>query len=967
MPAAPMLPDTLRLLVLRLEFQSDEDDRTTGNGTFDLRDLDSFLAEEGHDIDAAPHDRAFTERHLRALHNYWWAMSGGRLSLEADIFPAGNTDAFQLPREMAHYGFETDLDGIVEAVEALAADAVSVAEAGPEAINWPRYDAFVLFHAGADWQGDAVGAGDTPADLPTAWVRLGEPIRAGGRDIHDVTIVPETVSQDGIIGAINGVFAHEFGHQLGLPDLYDTTGFDTAIGLFALMDTGGDNGGVLDGLYIWGILPSALSAWERDWFGWTDRVEIGPGESVDLVASTAIDGVHASPSGSDVAVVRVGEEQSFLVEYRSDDLDGDPSISLFWEEGVIDGTGAIVGGQKVRTYEYDALLPASGILIWHLDEAVAAADPDGNGLSNFEENTLQSDRLRRFLDLEEADGLQELGWVPGYLGIAGDFWLPDPDGTDLFGPRTSPATDSWSGAATGLELTISDHTSPLVRRLTVTSRSDLSGWAAPLTDPRPGISVPWMIDPDGDGEPVVVVLDGVGGLHLFESDGTPAAGSNPVWTAPTLPSAGITLAHNRIVVVADSLLFFINELGMETAAFDLGSKASCQPVGYEGASGARVLLATEDGLVHEISESGITETWSVLSRASKLVYGSDQLRIAVVDNGTSIVHLVPDNGGEVRSLREYGSNRQIIELVQYDHIESDLSTLAALWNDGKLEMLWWAGTSILQERWTLDLADPAGGMAIADLLETRDSALMVPVIDGLNAFWVDGLPVAGWPPAPGGRASEEPPAVIGTPLTLTGGITIGLTESDEVVLFSPAADLLHGPMRQLVSHPISAVTLGGGGSEPLRLIYSESDSLRFVTLGIFGLDGAEPVWAGPGGSASSRGFPLRSREEVMPDDSRAPDALYLYPNPAKDDCTIRAEGFEGELVVRAFTAGGIHLGVVARLGGSTRSAGVVEQGWEISHLAPGVYHLVVEHLDDSESTGQQLVIGRYRLTLLVVR
>jgi len=380
-----------------------------------------------------------------------------------------------------------------------------------------------------------------------------------------------------------------------------------------------------------------------------------------------------------------------------------------------------------------------------------------------------------------------------------------------------------------------------------------------------------------------------------------------------------------------------------------------------------VLLATEDGLVHEISESGITETWSVLSRASKLVYGSDQLRIAVVDNGTSIVHLVPDNGGEVRSLREYGSNRQIIELVQYDHIESDLSTLAALWNDGKLEMLWWAGTSILQERWTLDLADPAGGMAIADLLETRDSALMVPVIDGLNAFWVDGLPVAGWPPAPGGRASEEPPAVIGTPLTLTGGITIGLTESDEVVLFSPAADLLHGPMRQLVSHPISAVTLGGGGSEPLRLIYSEADSLRFVTLGIFGLDGAEPVWAGPGGSASSRGFPLRSREEVMPDDSRAPDALYLYPNPAKDDCTIRAEGFEGELVVRAFTAGGIHLGVVARLGGSTRSAGVVEQGWEISHLAPGVYHLVVEHLDDSESTGQQLVIGRYRLTLLVVR
>jgi len=416
---------------------------------------------------------------------------------------------------------------------------------------------------------------DTPADLPTAWVQLGEPVRVGGRDIHDVTIVPETVSQDGIIGAINGVLAHEFGHQLGLPDLYDTTGFESAVGLFALMDSGGDTGGVLGEFYVWGILPSALSAWERDWFGWAERIEIGPGESVDLVASTAIAGIHAPPPGSNVAVVRVGEEQSFLVEYRSDDLDGDPSVSLFWEEGVIDGTGAIIDDQKVRTYEYDALLPASGILIWHLDEAVAGADPDGNGLSNFEENTLQGDRLRRFLDLEEADGLQELGWVPGYLGIADDFWLPDPEGPDFFGPRTSPATDSWSGAATGLELSISDHPSPLARRLTVSSRSDLSGWAAPLTDPAPDISLPWMIDPDGDGEPVVAVLDGVGGLHLFDPDGTPAAGPNPVWTAPVPPSAGITLAHDRIVVVAESLIFFLDELGTETASFDLGSAVHC--------------------------------------------------------------------------------------------------------------------------------------------------------------------------------------------------------------------------------------------------------------------------------------------------------------------------------------------------------------------------------------------------------
>ncbi len=962
---APALPDTFRVLVLRLEFQADDDARTTGDGSFDLRDLETFQAEEGHDIDAAPHDRGFLERHMKALQNYWWAMSGGALSLASDVFPSGNEDAYRLPREMAHYGFETTLGGIIEAIEALVADAVGVADAGVEAIDWSRYDAFVLFHAGADWQGDTVGAGDTPADLPTAWVRLGAPVRAGPRDIFDVIIVPETVSQDGIIGAINGVFVHEFGHQLGLPDLYDTTGFETAVGLFALMDSGGDTGGTINDLFVWGILPAALSAWERLWFGWSDPAEIGPGESVDLVASTAIAGVHDPPPGSDVAIIRIGEEQSFLVEFRSDDLDGDPSVSLFWEEGVIDGTGALIGGEKVRTYEYDALLPSSGVLIWHLDTAVAGADPDGNGLTNLEENTLQFDRLRRFLDIEEADGLQELGWVPGYLGTADDFWRPEPVGPTRFGSRTTPSTDSWSGATTGLEFKISDHASPLARRLTVTSRSDLTGWAAPLTDPAPGISVPWMIDPDGDGQPIVAVLDGAGGLHLFDPDGTPAVGTNPVWTAPVPPSAGLTLAHDRIVVAADSLIFFLNALGSETASFDLGSTISCRPVGYQGRNGATVLVATEAGNVHEVSENGIEETWSISPAVSKLVYGKNLKRIAVADGALHL--LVPGSAGESRMVWP-GDDRIIDLLVSPDSYSWWGEKVAILTDQGRLTLLKWNPLDVLEALWNVDLPEPVGGIAVADLMATRQSALMVPTAGGLRAVWTEGFPVAGWPPVPGGRASEYPPSVTGTPLTLTNGVTIGLTEADEIMFFTPAAELHAGPSRQLVTQPVSAVTLGGDGAGSLFLAYSDSDSLRVTSLGIPGLEGTYPIWAGPGGSASGRGLPQQFKEEVSPDETIAPDALYLYPNPASDLCTIRAEGFRGTLIVHAYTAGGTHLGIVARLFGSSfQSTGVVEQVWNVSRLAPGIYHLVVEQLDLSHLTNQRNIIARHRLTLMVVR
>ena len=156
---------------------------------------------------------------------------------------------------------------------------------------------------------------------------------------------------------------------------------------------------------------------------------------------------------------------------------------------------------------------------------------------------------------------------------------------------------------------------------------------------------------------------------------------------------------------------------------------------------------------------------------------------------------------------------------------------------------------------------------------------------------------------------------------------------------------------------LSEVTLGGDGAGSLFLAYSDSDSLRVTSLGIPGLEGTYPIWAGPGGSASGRGLPQQFKEEVSPDETIAPDALYLYPNPASDLCTIRAEGFRGTLIVHAYTAGGTHLGIVASLFGSRfQSTGVVEQVWNVSRLAPGIYHLVVEQLDSSHLTNQKNTI-----------
>ena len=56
---------------------------------------------------------------------------------------------------------------------------------------------------------------------------------------------------------------------------------------------------------------------------------------------------------------------------------------------------------------YNLGLPASGLLIWHIDEKKI-----NNG---FKDYSINSDRQLRGIDLEEADGAQDMGYVSNLL------------------------------------------------------------------------------------------------------------------------------------------------------------------------------------------------------------------------------------------------------------------------------------------------------------------------------------------------------------------------------------------------------------------------------------------------------------------------------------------------------------------------------------------------------------------------
>ena len=136
------------------------------------------------------------------------------------------------------------------------------------------------------WYAYSNQSGDTGPDFNKAG---GVPLGDSGIWIGDYTTEPEN-------GGL-GVFAHEFGHDLGLPDLYDTAGGDNGTGFWTLMSGGSwlNHGG--DAI---GTTPGYMGPWEKLQLGWLDykTVQFGEDSSVKLNPADL-----ASKTGSAQALV----------------------------------------------------------------------------------------------------------------------------------------------------------------------------------------------------------------------------------------------------------------------------------------------------------------------------------------------------------------------------------------------------------------------------------------------------------------------------------------------------------------------------------------------------------------------------------------------------------------------------------------------------------------------------------------
>jgi immune inhibitor A len=126
-------------------------------------------------------------------------------------------------------------------------------------------DHLVLVHAGEDASGGGGAQGPAAIWAHSSAIVPGSKIPGTDIMISNYIVQPE---DSGV-----GVFAHEYGHDLGLPDLYDIgSGGDSDVDFWDLMSSGSHTGPVFQGI------PTHMGLWDKFVLGWADPTILNPGD-----------------------------------------------------------------------------------------------------------------------------------------------------------------------------------------------------------------------------------------------------------------------------------------------------------------------------------------------------------------------------------------------------------------------------------------------------------------------------------------------------------------------------------------------------------------------------------------------------------------------------------------------------------------------------------------------------------------
>ena len=243
-------------------------------------------------------------------------------------------------------------------------------------------DAIFLIHAGRGAEAEPNPTKRKNMIWSHKWT-LPQPFLHQGIKVFAYSTEPE----DGRVG----VFSHEFGHLLGLPDLYDTTFRSHGIGDWCLMAAGSWGGK--------GKRPTRMSCWCLSKLGWIKPKVVTRKKSIRL---------------------------NTLEEKKTE-------CYRLWRKGATGPEYFLLENRQAKGL--DAALPGSGLAVWHIDERQSNND----------------NPLAYLVALLQADGKKDLELLKN-SGDGGDLF-PGDKAVAAIDDNTTPSTRSNKGSPSRVALT----------------------------------------------------------------------------------------------------------------------------------------------------------------------------------------------------------------------------------------------------------------------------------------------------------------------------------------------------------------------------------------------------------------------------------------------------------------------------------------------------------------------------------
>ncbi len=267
---------------------------------------------------------------------------------------------FTLPQPMAYYG-GNDASGNDINPRQMVIDACKLAH--DSGVNFAQYDTdnngvvdnVFIYYAGYN---EAEG-GPANSIWPHRWSLANLATIFDGVSVYDYATTSELRSNSGSNMCGVGTFCHEFGHVLGLPDYYVTSGTDHhTLSEWNIMDYGP---------YLnYGRTPPSYSAWDRFYLNWSTPTEL-------------------KVSG----------------DYTLDTLSTSNKFFLITQNGNFNMNSTNPAPAEFYTLEnrqrkgWDAYLPGHGMLVTHIFY----------NSNDWEQNTVNNNAAAMGVDIVEADGI----------------------------------------------------------------------------------------------------------------------------------------------------------------------------------------------------------------------------------------------------------------------------------------------------------------------------------------------------------------------------------------------------------------------------------------------------------------------------------------------------------------------------------------------------------------------------------